>query len=407
MQDYLRTQVDWQQPFPSAEYSNRRKRVRDALVEANLDAIYVTTPADLTWLTGYDMIYYNLGTLTGCLVLADSEDVVFFDSLKHVSIVSTTPEIAEVIYLDEQTGGDSDTPHVDVIVREIRSRGLMQSRIGLQQWGYSPHASLMQAFTQKLSDAGATVTDAWQLIEELRLIKSPLEIAHVRQAAQIADAAMIAGRDAIAPGVLETALEAEIVGSMMRAGGGYPGIRSMIGSGPRAGTHHSPPVRRPIEQADLVFVDFCACYDRYHVNLNRTFSLGEPDSRWVNLMNTAAGCVDHVVSEIKLGDPLSKVDAVANRYTDDAGLRQYVWWVGGYSLGIAVPPDWCGNHWLAPRFGMPDREIEPGMVFNLENQFDVWENWPGGSGCAYIESFLVTDNGLEVLSTLPRTLVTV
>ena len=76
-------------------------------------------------------------------------------------------------------------------------------------------------------------------------------------------------------------------------------------------------------------------------------------------------------------------------------------------LAIALPPDWCGNHWLNPRFDMGDPPIQPGMVFNLENQFDVWEDWPGGSGCAYIESLLVTENGLEVLSKLPRTLVSV
>ncbi len=47
------------------------------------------------------------------------------------------------------------------------------------------------------------------------------------------------------------------------------------------------------------------------------------------------------------------------------------------------------------------------MVFNFENQFDVWEDWPGGSGAAYIESFLMTDDGLEVLSRLLRNLVVV
>ena len=101
------------------------------------------------------------------------------------------------------------------------------------------------------------------------------------------------------------------------------------------------------------------------------------------------------------------MDAVAQRYTDESGIREYVWWVGGYAQEIALPPDWCGNHWLNPRFDIGDPPIQPGMVFNLENQFDVWEDWPGGSGCAYIESLLVTENGLEVLSKLPRTLVTV
>ncbi len=158
----------------------------------------------------------------------------------------------------------------------------------------------------------------------------------------------------------------------------------------------------------MVFVDFCGCYDRYHVNVNRTYSVGEPDPRWTNLMNTAAGCIDTILSEVKLGDPLSKVNAVAQRYTDQAGLREYVWWVGGYAQEISLPPDWCGNHWLSPtRMDMPDRAIEPGAVFNFENQFDVWDDWPGGNGAAYIETFLMTEDGLEVLSRLPRNLVVV
>ena len=52
-------------------------------------------------------------------------------------------------------------------------------------------------------------------------------------------------------------------------------------------------------------------------------------------------------------------------------------------------------------------EATPGMIFNLENQFDVYENVPGGSGAAYIDRFLMTDSGLEVLSDLPRNLVVV
>jgi Xaa-Pro aminopeptidase len=79
--------------------------------------------------------------------------------------------------------------------------------------------------------------------------------------------------------------------------------------------------------------------------------------------------------------------------------------VGGYSLGIAQPPDWCGRHWLKPLEEAAARNFEPGVVVNFENQFDVWEDWPGGSGAAYIDTLLMTDSGLEVLSTLPRNLV--
>lgn len=407
MQNYLRDQVDWPQPFPAEEYATRRARVREALKVLDLDAIFVTTPANITWLTGYDMIWYHLQNLTGVLVRADSDETIFFDDSDHMTIISVTPEISEVIYFNAESISDGVKEGISTIVSNIIDRGLGSARIALEMWGYTPHASVIEALAEALRKSGATIEDHWTLVEKLRFVKSDLEILHVRRAAQIADQAMAAARDAIRPGIMETEIEGIIMGSMMKAGGGYPSIRTMIGSGPRSGTHHSPPTRRQIKQGDLVFIDFCGCYDRYHANLNRTFSLGEPDSRWSTLMNAAAGCIDTILSEVKLGDPLSYVDTVAQRYLDEAGIQKYIWWAGGYAQELSVPPDWCGHHWLTPQFDIGDPIIQPGMVFNFENQFDVFEGWPGGSGCAYIESLLVAKNGLEVLSKLPRTLVTV
>ncbi len=402
MKTYLRDQVDWPQAFPAEEYAARRAKVCRALAEAGLDAIYITAPANITWLTGYDMIDFHLEVLTGVLLRVATGEATFFDYTGHTTIVSTTPAITEVAWLDGEVDGA-----IRVIAGEIARRGLGRARIGLELWGYGPHGTVMARLKGSIEAGGATIQDAWRILDEVRLVKSPLEIEHMKIASAMADEAMAAGRDAIRPGLMETQLEGVIMGTMMAAGGGYPGIRSMIGSGPRAGTHHSPAQRRAIKQGDLVFVDFCGVYDRYHVNLNRTFSLGEPDPRWTDLMNKAAGCIDAIIAEAKLGDPMSRVAEIGQAYTDDAGIREYVWWVGGYCTGVALPPQWCNNHWLATKFGMQDRALEPGMFFNFENQFDVWENWPGGSGVAYIETLMVTENGLEVMSNLPRILVTV
>jgi len=404
MQQYLRDQVDWPQAFPAEEYATRRRRVREALAAADIDAVFVTLPADLTYLTGYDMIWYHLRSLTGVLVRADTDATVFFDSVSHTTIVSTTPEIGEIVWLG-RTGVDDC---IALIASELAGRGLAGKRVALQRWGHAPHADVMDALGAALEGAAMTVTDASFLVEEVRLVKSPLEIEVVRRAAAMADAAMAAARDAIHPGVTETALEGIIMGSLMAAGGGYPGIRTMIGSGPRAGTHHSAPTLRQVRQGELVFIDFCAALHRYHVNLNRTFSLGEPDPRWVTLMDASAGCIDAIVAAIEPGDTMFKVHQVADDYVDAAGLRPNMWYNGGYTLGIAAPPDWVGVHRTHPTPDAPDdRPLETGMVFNLENQFDVWEDWPGGSGAAYIETFLMTDTGLEVLSTLPRNLIVV
>ena len=100
MKNYLRDQVDWPQSFPAEEYATRRAKVRNALKDSNLDAILVTTPANIIWLTGYDMIWYHLQNLTGLLVWADSDDTVFFDSTAQKTLHSVTPEISEVVYVD-------------------------------------------------------------------------------------------------------------------------------------------------------------------------------------------------------------------------------------------------------------------------------------------------------------------
>ena len=402
MKAHLRNQVDWPQPFPPEEYEMRRGKVRGALAAAGIDAIYVTSPADITYLTGYDMIWYHLRNLTGLLVRADSDDPVFFDGRAHTTIVSTTPGITDVVWFDRWPVDEV----MDCIAAALKDRGLGGKTIATQRWNHSPHADTIDGLGERLAGIGARVVDGSFLVEDVRLVKSPREIAVVREAAAIADRAMAAARDAIRPGILETEIEGVLIGEMMTAGGGYPAIRSMIGSGPRAGTHHSPAQGRAVTAGDLVFIDFCAVLHRYHVNLNRTFSLGAPDGRWVDLMDRSAGCIDAIVEAIGPGDTMHKVHAVADDYIDANGLRPYTWYNGGYTLGIAITPDWVGIHRTHPTpYAPDDRPLEPGMVFNLENQFDVWEDWPGGSGAAYIETFLMTAAGLEVLSALPRNLV--
>jgi len=403
VQQHLRKQIDWPRAFPAEEYAERRDRVRRALSAKGIDAIYVTIPANLTYLTGYDMIWYHMRNLTGLLIRADSERIVWFDSVAHTTLVSTTPEIEEVVWFRREPVATT----IKLIGNELAARGLGKARIALEPWGYAPHGEVMNALKRDLEERGADVVDESLLIERIRLVKSPLEISCVRAAAAMADEAMTVARDAISPGKMETEIEAAVMHSLMRRGAGYPGIRTMIGSGPRAGTHHGPPTQRRIKKGDMIFVDFCSSLHRYHVNLNRTFSLGEPDRRWTDLMEKSARCMDVILAEVKPGDLWSKVAKVGERYLEEARLKKYVWWTGGYALGIAAPPDWVGSFFAEPREGVSDQPLQPGMVFNYENQFDVWEDWPGGSGAAYIETLLVTERGLEVLSRLPRHLVVV
>ena len=85
-----------------------------------------------------------------------------------------------------------------------------------------------------------------------------------------------------------------------------------------------------------------------------------------------------------------------------------MWFIGGYDLGIAIPPDWVGHTWLNSAAGTEKACFDPGYVTNYENQFDVVdEGWPGGRDACSIETFLMTEDGLEVLSKLPREITVV
>ena len=408
MKTYLRDQIDWEQPFPAEEYAERRAKVRAAMAEAGLDGLFVVRRADLKYLVDYDQIWDPPRGATGLLMRADTDDTLFFDISVHTTLISLLPEITDaVIFGASELGSASD---LDTIADTLGARGLAKGTIGLQPWGYGMHVTVVEALGEKLKAKGAAIADASLLIEEIRVVKSPRELAVMRQGFEIMDNALEVTRKAMRPGMMETQIEGVLIASLMDQGCNYPAINTMLGSGVRSGAHHSPATHRKVKQGDLVHFDVCASLHRYHANICRTLSVGKADERWLALMERSAGCVDRILDEIKLGDPLTRVDEVGNAYIDEVGLRDKAWWIGGYSFGISFIPDWTGAHWLhwnEETFGPTGakRIVEPGIVFNFENQFDVWEDWPGGTGCAWIESFMVTESGLELMSKLPRTIV--
>ncbi len=116
------------------------------------------------------------------------------------------------------------------------------------------------------------------------------------------------------------------------------------------------------------------------------------------ILDVTQGSVDAVIAAVKPGDPLDVAQTAAEEYVFSRFERDKVWWVGGYALGIALPPDWVGHTYLS-NDAFEQFTWEPGYVTNYENiLFDRDRHFTA----SYMETLLMTETGIEVLSGVAR-----
>lgn len=389
----------WAPPFAASEYAQRWERVRAEMVRREIDTLIVTSPPNLTYLTNYDSIWYDLTVVTAFVLHASGGEPFLLDSGYHQMLAQVTAVAPEIVY---HRGRGTRA-----LAGNLGKRGWLDGNVAVERWSRAPAGPMLAEIEAELREAGANVVDGSWLVDHVRLVMSPREIAYVRKASEIADAGMEAIRAELRPGLTEIQVQGIAHYAMSKLGGEEPAIRTVVRSGPRAGARHALPSERVIEPHEIVDVDFSASYKRYHVNIDRTFAVGEVDDRWHDLLQRASGSIERVVEAVRPGDPMKKVAEVGSAYIKEVGLSHIVRWVDGYTLGLSIPPDWVGHIFLGGgRF--EESTFEPGMVTNYEDTFDiVHEEWPGGRGAAYIDTLLMTENGLEVLSKVERTLIVV
>ena len=392
----------WGPPFPLDEYKGRVEKVRKEMARRKIDVLLVSSPPNITYLTGYDMIWYYLISPVSVALHADSGQTCFFEVPYHKPTVEWHAVVDDAVFF-----GDGESP-VDAIARELRARGWLKGNVGVEDWSRAPGGVVINQIKQSFSDAGANVVEGSWVVDKVRLIKSAAEIEVMKKAASIADTAMETVREAIRPGVTEIELAGVVLQAMMKAGGGDPAIRAAVRSGPRFAARHCAPSHRKLRWGDLVWINHCGSYHRYHADLGRLFSLGEPSAQWRDLMDKTCGSIDYVKERVRPGDSTGEAQRAMDEYINSVGLRPYAAYISGYNMGIAIPPDWVGHTFIDPEAGFETARYDPGMITNYENLFTVLDpGWTGGTGGGFIETILMTDEGLKVLSKLERNVMVI
>jgi len=288
------------------------------------------------------------------------------------------------------------------VARAFTERGWTRRAAAIERSSPNPAAPVMSALAELLGKAGAPPANGDWLVDQIRLYKSQEEITRVRRAAVIADGAMRQLQRDLQPGMTELEVSAHLSLLLARQGSEVAAMSPLVNSGPTAWADtHAFPSKRRLESGDVVAVDCCAVVNRYHVNLGRTYSLGKPNERAARMLELAADSVYELQKVARIGQGPETAAAAANRFVRDRIAAEHIWWVGGYALGIALPPNWVGLTYLA-NDGLERCRWEAGYLSNYETVFVDKEQ---GFEAACIDTILMTDDGLEILSSLPRGLL--
>jgi Xaa-Pro aminopeptidase len=382
-------------PFSIEEYRDRHARVRAAMAVRGIELLYVTSPANLFYLTGYEAIWYPNRLPLGAVLDCKRPDIVFFDWTRHAGYVSTRVLCDEIAFLDYGRAAE--------MVAEAFTRfGWHRRVVGIEWSSPNPAAPVMTAVADLLRQGGSTLVSADWLVDQIRLYKSAAELYRIRRAAVIADDAMRQLQKDLRPGMTELEVSAHLARLLANRGSEVAAMAPLVNSGPTAWSDtHGFPTRRVLETGDVVAVDCCAVIDRYHVNLGRTFALGKPNARAAQILSLASGSILELQRLARAGEGPESAVAAADRYVRERIAAEQVWWVGGYALGISFPPSWVGHTYLA-NDGPEKCRLEPGYVSNYENVFcDAQDGFE--AGC--IDTLIMTEKGLEVLSAIPRGLL--
>lgn len=337
--------------FSPAEFARRRKALLGGLADAKLDGILLFQQESMYWLTGYDT--FGFCFFQCLLVAADGRTALLTRSadLRQAQHTSTIKDIR--IWQD---GADADPArHLRDLAAEL---GLQGRRLGVEYESYG----LVAANGRKLDAAFegvATLTDASHLVTRLRAVKSEEEIAYVRRAGELADAADAAAIALIRAGADEGDILAAQHAAIFRAGGDYPGNEFIIGSGRDALLCRYKSGRRTLDARDQITLEFAGAFRHYHAAIMRTVVVGDPKPSHLAYHRAARAALTACEAELRPGRTAGDVFAAHARVFAERGLDRHRLSACGYSLGAKFTPSWMdwpmfyeGNPWV----------IEPGMV---------------------------------------------
>jgi ectoine hydrolase len=383
--------------FPDDEYAKRLEKTRMRMAEAAFDALLVTDPANMNYLTGYDA--WSFYVPQAVIVPLKAEPPIWVGrGMDAQSAILTTvlPKENILSYADDYI--ESPVKHaMQHVAGVLEQRGFARTRIGYEGNAYFFTARNLQVLTESLPTA--RFVDADLLVNWVRTVKSPREIDVMRQAARIVENVMRVAIDAVSVGTRQCDAAALISEAQIRGtkefGGDAPANPPSILSAENAATPHASWSDQPFRRDTATCLELSGCRLRYHCAMSRTVYLGKPPDEMRRLAAATADGMQAALATVKPGALCQDIELAWRQTINRAGFSKPS--RIGYSIGVNYPPNWA-DHTASIREG-DMTVLEPNMTFHL-----MLGMWMEGWGFELSDTFRVTDSAHEVLADFPRQL---
>jgi Xaa-Pro aminopeptidase len=353
--------------------AQRRGRLARLVKEEALDALLVSNPYNVTYLTGFsgDSSWLVLGRGRALLV----------------SDFRFTEQIAE------------ECPGLDTHIR-LPGQTLQQAvagvlgKLGFRAVGFES-AALTVADLESLREALPAVQwkGAADRVERLRAVKDASELAEVREAVGFAEKAFAMWRAMLRPDEREKDLGDALEFYIRRAGGRGSSFPPIVAVGERAALPHAPPTHKTLEEAALVLIDWGASGRFYKSDLTRVLATRRISPKLEKVYRVVFKAQEQALRGIRPGVQAQDVDAKARAVIAAAGYGPYFGHGLGHGLGLQV-------HEAPALRQNSDAVLQAGMVMTVEPGVYL----PGWGGVRIEDDVLVTPDGCELLSSVPKDL---
>lgn len=354
-------------------HAQRLQRLSLLLQQEKIDALVISNPINVTYLTGFS------GDST-VLIMSATRTVMVSDFRYITQLSEECPQLETIIRPTAQKLPEA----VGQALRDLR----------YQTVGFESNAVTV-AEHRILSDLtpGLTWIAGLDRVEQLRMIKDESEIAAIRAAVAMAEKAFIALKATLRPGDSEKDLVDAMEYYSRRVGGKGTAFAPIMGVAERAALPHAQPTERTVGSGELLLVDWGVNGPFYKSDLTRTMATRTISSKLREVHGIVLGAQQAAIDAIKPGVAAHVIDSAARGFISRAGYGDFFGHGLGHGIGLQIHE--------APMFRPgSDTILQPGMIVTVEPGIYL----PDWGGVRIEDDVLVTANGCEVLSQLPREL---